>query len=116
MKNNRYILNLNLPSITIPNLKKTATVSRVVTNVGEITSVLYEAQVQAPYGVQMVVEPRILGFNLTTKALPFKVTFLSTQKIHGDYRFGSLIWTDGKHFVRIPVSIRVRDSDSYPEV
>ncbi|KAG5563603.1 hypothetical protein RHGRI_006147 [Rhododendron griersonianum] len=115
MKNNRYILNLNLPSITIPNFKKTATVSRMVTNVGEITSV-YEAQVQDPYGVQMVVEPRILRFNLTTKVLPFKVTFLSTQKIHGDYRFGSLIWTDGKHFVRIPVSIRVRDSHSYPEV
>jgi len=115
MKNNRYILNLNLPSITIPNFKKTETVSRMVTNVGDVSSE-YRAQVQAPYGIQMVVEPRILQFNSTSKVLPFKVTFLSTQKIHGDYRFGSLIWKDGKHSVRIPVSVRVRESDSYADV
>lgn len=115
MKNNRFILNLNLPSITIPNFKKTETVLRMVTNVGDVTSE-YRAQVEAPYGIQMVVEPRILQFNSTSKVLPFKVTFLSTQKIHGDYRFGSLLWTDGKHSVRIPVSVRVRESDSYADV
>ncbi|GMP35356.1 hypothetical protein CsSME_00007826 [Camellia sinensis var. sinensis] len=98
MKSNHFLLNLNLPSITIPNLKRTVTVLRIVSNVGDINSE-YKVQVEAPYGVQMVVEPQILRFNSTIRALPFKVTFFSTRKMHGDYRFGSLVWTDGKHFV-----------------
>ncbi|THG06071.1 hypothetical protein TEA_008532 [Camellia sinensis var. sinensis] len=114
MKSNHFILNLNLPSITIPNLKRKVTVLRIVSNVGDINSE-YKVLVEAPYGVQMVVEPQILHFNSTIRALPFKVTFFSTQKMHGDYRFGSLVWTDGKHFVRSPISIRVIKFDSYAD-
>ncbi|PSS04256.1 Subtilisin-like protease [Actinidia chinensis var. chinensis] len=105
-KNSHFIQNLNLPSITIHNFKKTARVSRVVTNVGDMNST-YKALVQAPYGVQMVIEPQLLHFNSTTRVLSFKVNFFSTQKMHGDYRFGSLTWTDGKHIVRSPVSVRM---------
>lgn len=115
MKSNHFLLNLNLPSITIPNLKRTVTVLRIVSNVGDINSE-YKVQVEAPYGVQMVVEPPILRFNSTIRALPFKVTFFSTRKMHGDYRFGSLVWTDGKHFVRSPIPIRAIKFDSYADV
>ncbi|GFS44537.1 subtilase 1.3 [Actinidia rufa] len=100
-KNSHFMQTLNLPSITIPNFKKTATVLRVVTNVEDINS-NYEV-----LGVLMVVESQLLCFNSTTRVLPFKAKFFSTQKMHGDYRFGRLIWTDGKHIVRSPVSIRV---------
>ncbi|KAG2676907.1 hypothetical protein I3760_12G073300 [Carya illinoinensis] len=99
-------LNLNLPSITIPNLKRTVTVTRTVTNVGYFTSV-YKVAVQAPYGIKMAVKPQTLSFNSTTQILSFKVTFFSTQKLYGDYKFGSLTWTDGKHLVRIPIAVRV---------
>ncbi|KAL6280741.1 hypothetical protein ACE6H2_017622 [Prunus campanulata] len=108
-------VNLNLPSITIPNLKRTATVTRTVTNVGHINS-KYKALVHAPPGIKMTVEPQTLSFNITTQILPFKVTFFTTQKLHGDYKFGSLTWTDGEHLVRSPVAIRVIGFESYNDV
>lgn len=114
-RGSHFQLNLNLPSITIPNLKKKVTVMRTVTNVGHINSV-YKAEVQAPYGIKMAVEPHILSFNLTTQFLPFKVTFFSTQTVHGDYKFGSLTWTDGEHFVRSPIAIRAIKFDMYADV
>ncbi|KAK9008940.1 hypothetical protein V6N11_080416 [Hibiscus sabdariffa] len=104
-KNRQKELNLNLPSITIPYLKRKVTVRRKVTNVGPVESA-YKSMVQAPQGVKMKVEPRILRFNETTQILPFKVTFFSTGEVYGDYRFGSLIWREPKHIVRIPVSVR----------
>nr|AIC80773.1 subtilase [Cicer arietinum] len=99
------LMNLNLPSISIPNLKTVATVTRTVTNIGN-TSVVYKALVNTPYGIKVRVEPQILSFNSDTKVLTFNVSFISTQKLHGDYRFGSLTWTDGKHFVRTPIAVR----------
>ncbi|XP_022737303.1 subtilisin-like protease SBT3.6 [Durio zibethinus] len=104
-KSRQNELNLNLPSITIPYLKRKVTVFRKVTNVGPVASV-YKATVQAPEGIKLKVKPQILSFNKTTQILPFKVTFFSTQKVYGDHGFGSLIWTDGKHIVRIPISVR----------
>ncbi|MED6130797.1 hypothetical protein PIB30_003817 [Stylosanthes scabra] len=99
-------LNLNLPSISVPNLKKAAKVIRTVTNVGNITAV-YKALVRAPYGIEVRVEPQILSFNSDTTVISFSVRFHSTQKVHhGDYRFGSLTWTDGNHSVRTPIVVR----------
>uniref|UniRef100_A0A803PME7 Uncharacterized protein n=1 Tax=Cannabis sativa TaxID=3483 RepID=A0A803PME7_CANSA len=112
-------LNLNLPSITIPNLKSTTpvTVRRTVTNVGEVDSV-YEAVVEAPGGVVMRVEPQVLRFDTITETVSFEVTFLSGQRVHGDYKFGSLTWVevDGNHRVRSPVAVRVLRFDSYADV
>ncbi|XP_012470364.1 subtilisin-like protease SBT3.5 [Gossypium raimondii] len=104
-KNRLNELNLNLPSITIPYLKRKVTVSRKVTNVGPVES-MYKAVVEAPQGVNMKVEPQILRFNKTTQIVPFKVTFFTTGKVYGDYRFGRLIWRDPKHTVTIPISMR----------
>ncbi|KAK6262644.1 hypothetical protein QUC31_008460 [Theobroma cacao] len=111
-KSRLNVLNLNLPSITIPNLKRKVTVTRAVTNVGPVDSV-YKAIMQAPQGIKLKVEPQILSFNKTTQILPFKVTFFSTRKVSGDYRFGSLSWTDGKHIVRSPISVRAILFESY---
>ncbi|KAJ6724176.1 SUBTILISIN-LIKE PROTEASE SBT3.1-RELATED [Salix viminalis] len=90
-------------------LKTKVTVARKVTNVGNVASV-YRAVVQAPFGTSMIVEPETLSFNSTCKTLSFKVTFLSTLKFQGDYRFGSLAWTDGEHFVRSPISVRAMEA------
>ncbi|XP_009348700.3 subtilisin-like protease SBT3.10 isoform X1 [Pyrus x bretschneideri] len=105
-------MNFNLPSITIPNLKRATTVTRTVTNVGQINS-KYTVLVQAPSGVKMTVEPQSLIFNITSQILSFKVTFFSTERVNGGYKFGSLTWTDGEHIVRSPVAIRVIGFESY---
>ena len=111
------VLNLNLPSITVPSLKtaSSATVTRTVTNVGDVDSV-YAATVRAPPGVEMRVEPGVLRFNTTTRILSFKVTFYSRQRVHGDFKFGSLTWSDGKRRVRSPVAVRVIRFESYADV
>ncbi|KAL5551488.1 hypothetical protein UlMin_001664 [Ulmus minor] len=110
-------MNLNLPSISIPNLKiaKTITAKRTVTNVGHFSSE-YKAIVEAPPGIQMTVEPQILSFNSTNQNLSFKVSFYSTQNVQGSYKFGSLTWTDGKHLVRSPVAVRVIRFESYADI
>lgn len=115
-ENRRSSLNLNLPSITIPNLKSRTTVTRKVTNVGRNVNSQYKAVVRAPYGVKMKVEPETLSFNLTVKVLSFKVSFFKKQKVHGDYKFGSLTWEDGEHVVRIPVAVRVIRYESYSDI
>ncbi|KAK7247048.1 hypothetical protein RIF29_41924 [Crotalaria pallida] len=104
-------LNLNLPSISVPNLKKAAKVMRTVTNVGNITSV-YKAKVKAPHGIRVRVEPQILSFNSASRVLSFNVSFLPTKKLQlqGGFKFGSLTWTDGKHFVRTPIAVRTIQS------
>lgn len=108
-------LNLNLPSITVPNLRKTVKVTRTVTNVGNVTAV-YKAIVKPPYGIRVRVEPQILRFNSSTQVLSFNVVFVSTIKLHGDYKFGSLTWTDGKHIVRSPIAVRTIKFESYSDV
>ncbi|KAF7837051.1 subtilisin-like protease SBT3.9 isoform X1 [Senna tora] len=108
-------MNLNLPSITVPNLKKTVRVMRRVRNVGNVTAT-YKAIVKAPYGIKVRVEPEILRFNSSIQVLSFNVIVVSTQKLHGDYKFGSLTWTDGTHFVRSPMAVRTIKFESYADV
>lgn len=103
-------LNLNLPSITIPNMRNNVTVTRQVINVGHINSV-YKAVVRAPYGMEMRVEPKVMRFNLNKSVISFKVSFFlgNENVLQGGYhyRFGSITWSDGEHFVRSPVAVRV---------
>ncbi|XP_037445744.1 subtilisin-like protease SBT3.9 isoform X2 [Triticum dicoccoides] len=49
-----YQLNLNLPSIAVPNLKDNVTVSRTVTNVGPVEAT-YRVVVEAPAGVAVII-------------------------------------------------------------
>lgn len=110
---------LNLPSISIPDLKTTRTVWRTVTNVGSQVNAVYKLVAESPPGVEMFVEPSVLVFNATAKNRSFKVTFVATQKLQGDYFFGSLTWLDGgggAHVVRIPIAVRVVVQDFYADV
>lgn len=110
------LFDLNLPSIAIPNLKSSETISRTVTNVGQPDAV-YKAFAEPPAGVDMLVEPRMLVFDKDMISRSFKVTFKATRKIQGDYSFGNLAWHDGgTHWVRIPIAIRVVIEDSYSTV
>ncbi|KAJ8650262.1 hypothetical protein MRB53_003285 [Persea americana] len=106
------MLDLNLASITIPNLRNSVTVSRTVTNVGPINST-YKALVQAPMGVEVILRPSVLAFNSTTKKFTFSVTFVTTHKVQGEYYFGSLSWSDGIRVVTSPISVRTEIIPSY---
>ena len=101
-------LDLNLPSITVPNLRngEKVIVTRTVTNIGDVNSV-YKGVIEAPPGIKITIEPQTLRFNSNIKSLSFKVSFFSNQKLHGYYKFGSLTWSDGKHLVRSPIAVRV---------
>ncbi|URD93146.1 Subtilase family [Musa troglodytarum] len=113
----KRMYDLNLPSISIPDLKETpVTVGRTVTNVGDKKS-KYKAVVRSPPGVNMVVEPSVLEFKASKEKLPFKVTFTSLHKVQGGFTFGSLTWVDdgGKHTVRIPIAVRVIIVDSFSD-
>lgn len=105
-------LNMNLPSITIPELRGKLMVPRTVTNVGLPTS-RYRARVEAPPGVGVTVNPSLLIFNSTTNRLSFRVTFQAKLKVQGRYTFGSLTWEDGAHTVRIPLVVRTMISKFY---
>ncbi|CAL9111799.1 unnamed protein product [Musa textilis] len=75
------LYHLNLPSISIPDLKKTPlTVRRTVTNVGDTDSI-YRAIGESPPGVNMVVEPSLLQFNASTTTHTFEVTFTPLQML-----------------------------------
>ncbi|KAL1201803.1 Subtilisin-like protease SBT3.13 [Cardamine amara subsp. amara] len=100
------ILDINLPSITIPNLEKEVTLTRTVTNVGPIKSV-YKSVIESPLGISLTVNPTTLVFNSAAKrVLTFTVKARTSHKVNTGYLFGSLTWTDGVHDVIIPVSVK----------
>jgi hypothetical protein len=105
-------LNLNLPSIAIPELRSKLTVSRTVTNVGPAVS-KYRARVEAPPEVDVTVNPLFLTFNSTVNRLTFKVTFQAKLRVRGRYTFGSLTWEDGTHTVRTPLVVRTMMNKFY---
>ncbi|RLN07338.1 subtilisin-like protease SBT3.3 [Panicum miliaceum] len=98
---------LNLPSIAVPDLKDSVTVSRTVTNVGPADAAC-RAVVEAPAGVDVSVEPSVIRFGGGGgRKATFRVTFTARQRVQGGYTFGSLTWLDGgDHSVRIPVAVR----------
>lgn len=106
------VLNLNLPSITIPMLRNSTTLTRTVTNVGPVNS-RYVAVVEPPLGIAMAVKPHILIFNSTMKTISFTVAVSSSHKVTTGYCFGSLTWTDGVHAVRSPISVRTEIVEPY---
>ncbi|CAN8246596.1 unnamed protein product [Cochlearia groenlandica] len=106
------VLDFNLPSITIPNLKEEVNLTRTVTNVGPLDSV-YKVTVEPPFGVEVIVTPETLVFNSTTKSVSFQVKVLTTHKINTGYYFGSLTWSDYVHNVTIPLTVRTQILENY---
>ncbi|KXG30014.2 hypothetical protein SORBI_3004G123801 [Sorghum bicolor] len=99
---------LNLPSIAVPNLAGSVTVSRTVTNVGPAEAT-YRVAVEAPAGVDVSVDPAVMTFAVDgSRNATFVVTFTARQMVEGVYTFGSLAWSDdgGGHSVRIPIAVR----------
>ncbi|KAI4312421.1 hypothetical protein MLD38_037231 [Melastoma candidum] len=102
------ILDINLPSITIPELENVTTVRRTVTNVGHPKSV-YQVEVEPPLGTAVKVRPGVLVFGPGIRKLSFEieVTATATEKTDAGYYFGSMTWRDGLHSVRIPIAVRI---------
>lgn len=99
------VLDLNLPSITVPNLMNSVSVTRSVTNVGDTNST-YEAVIAAPLGTVVEVKPMKLVFSSEMKKISFRVTISALNKVSTEYYFGSLTWSDGVHQVKIPISVK----------
>ncbi|XP_047175140.1 subtilisin-like protease Glyma18g48580 [Vigna umbellata] len=101
------VTDLNYPSITLPNLGlKAVTITRTVTNVG--TPSTYTATAQLP-GYNIAVVPNSLTFNKIGEKKTFKVTVqASSVTKRRTYQFGELRWTDGKHIVRSPITVKRR--------
>lgn len=99
------ILDVNLPSVTIPSLRNPVTVKRTVTNVGAPESI-YKATIEPPFGTIVYVNPTALVFNSTVEKLSFTITISAIHEMNTGYYFGSLTWVDGVHAVRIPLSVR----------
>ncbi|KAL6556917.1 hypothetical protein OROHE_006793 [Orobanche hederae] len=101
------ILDVNLPSITVPYLRNSTTLTRRVTNIGGSVNTIYRAVIDAPAGTFVFVFPPILFFSCDIKEISFKVTITSMHhQLNAGYSFGSLTWTDGVHKVRSPISVR----------
>ncbi|CAH2065669.1 unnamed protein product [Thlaspi arvense] len=102
------MLDVNLPSITIPYLSEEVTITRTVTNVGPVGSV-YKAVIQPPQGINVQVSPETLEFSSNSNKTTFTVKVSTTHRANTKYLFGSLTWTDnGAHNVRIPLSVRTK--------
>ncbi|KAK7374449.1 hypothetical protein VNO80_07879 [Phaseolus coccineus] len=99
------ITDLNYPSITLPNLGINAvTVTRTVTNVGPPST--YFAKAELP-GYSIVVVPNSLSFRKIGEKKRFRVIVQAKSVTkRGSYNFGELLWTNGKHIVRSPITVR----------
>ncbi|KAH7513631.1 hypothetical protein FEM48_Zijuj11G0001400 [Ziziphus jujuba var. spinosa] len=108
------ILDVNLPSITIPSIRSSTTVTRTVTNVGAPNSI-YTPIIDPPSGIMVSVKPDVLIFNSEVKKISFKVIVSTTHRMNTGYYFGSLTWTDRVHAVRIPLSVRTEILQPYAD-
>ncbi|KAG7534870.1 PA domain [Arabidopsis thaliana x Arabidopsis arenosa] len=98
------LLDFNYPSITVPNLTDSITVTRKLTNVGP--SATYNAHLRQPLGVSVSVEPKQLTFNKTGEVKIFQMTLRPKSAKHSGYVFGELTWTDSHHYVRSPIVVQ----------
>uniref|UniRef100_A0A0E0JPR3 Peptidase S8/S53 domain-containing protein n=1 Tax=Oryza punctata TaxID=4537 RepID=A0A0E0JPR3_ORYPU len=96
---------LNLPSISIPDLRHPINVDAV-----------YQSSIESPLGVKMTIEPPVLVFNASKKVHAFKVCITPLWKVQGGYTFGSLTWYNEHHTARIPIAVRITIQDFYADV
>lgn len=103
---NISLTDLNYPSITVPKLSSSITITRKLKNVGKAG--LYRVRVQNPAGILVTVEPESLKFDRVGEEKVFSITLkLKTNKAADKgYVFGRLIWSDGKHYVRSPIVVK----------
>ncbi|KAK2412969.1 hypothetical protein P8452_73229 [Trifolium repens] len=96
------ILDFNYPTITIPQLYGSVTLSRKVKNVGSPGT--YNATLRAPAGVSISVQPKMLKFDKIGEEKSFNLT-IEVKRSGLATVFGSLTWSDGRHYVRSPIVV-----------
>ncbi|SDH14717.1 MULTISPECIES: S8 family serine peptidase [unclassified Duganella] len=95
--------NLNLASLTISNVLGSATITRTVTNVGA-SAATYNASATMP-GYAVLVTPSQLVLAPGQKA-SFTVKVTRTDAPVDTWVYGKLVWSDGVHTVRSPLTLR----------
>uniref|UniRef100_A0A0A9C7D4 Subtilisin-like protease fibronectin type-III domain-containing protein n=1 Tax=Arundo donax TaxID=35708 RepID=A0A0A9C7D4_ARUDO len=100
---------LNYPSITIPYLKKSYSVTRTLMNVGNPRSA-YRAVVSAPRGINVTVTPEFLVFENYGVKKTFTVSFHVNVPTQG-YIFGSLSWHGRDARMMMPLVVKGQISD-----
>ncbi|KAK9169967.1 hypothetical protein Syun_002107 [Stephania yunnanensis] len=98
---------LNYPSMAIVKydiVKKEATFSRTVTNVGLANST-YKAVVTSPSELIVSVEPNVLFFKSLNEKQSFVVKVSAKASLHQEVLSASLVWSDGVHNVRSPIVV-----------
>jgi hypothetical protein len=100
------IQDLNYPSISVVNVTAAGTtVKRTVKNVGWPGK--FKSVVREPAGIRVSVSPDVLEFGKKGEEKTFQVKFeIKNAKLAKDYTFGSLVWTNGKQFVRSPIVVQ----------
>jgi len=99
------LMDFNYPSITVPNLNGSVTVTRTLKNVG--TPGTYTAQLRAPRGISVSVEPKSLKFEKIGEEKTYKLSLKANRAgVARDYVFGSLVWSDGHHSVKSPIVVK----------
>lgn len=93
---------LNLPSIGIGSLVSEQTVTRTATAINPGT---YTVDVQAPAGVDVVVEPSTLTFGAAGETQEFTVTLNSDNAELGTWLQGRLTWSNGEQEVRQQIAV-----------
>ncbi|WP_295992370.1 S8 family serine peptidase [Rugamonas sp.] len=95
--------NLNLPSITDANVLGKVSITRTVTNVGS-SAATYNASAALP-GFTVTVSPASLVLAPGAQA-SFTVNLTRTTAAIGAWQYGALVWNDGTHTVRSPLTAR----------
>lgn len=99
---------LNYPSIGISEVPGSETVQRTVTSVAQDTSKrTYTASVDAPAGFDVTVSPSTFTLKAGESAT-YEVTVTNVSAPIGEWRFGSLTWTDesGHYNVSSPIAVK----------
>ncbi|XP_009126659.1 subtilisin-like protease SBT5.4 isoform X2 [Brassica rapa] len=99
------LLDFNYPSITVPKLTDSVTITRKLTNVGPPST--YRSYFHAPLGVEVSVEPKQLTFSKVGEEKMFQMTIGATSEKALGYVFGELTWTDSKYYVRTPIVVQL---------
>ncbi|MDW5416792.1 S8 family peptidase [Iodobacter sp. CM08] len=95
--------NLNVPSLTTANVLGKFTFTRTVTNVSDRASI-YTAQA-AISGFTAAVSPATLSL-APGESKSFTVTLSRTTAPRNVYQYGALVWSDGTHTVRSPLTAK----------
>ncbi|KAK6934659.1 Subtilisin-like protease, fibronectin type-III domain [Dillenia turbinata] len=99
------ITDLNYPSITVPSLSGTVTVSRTLKNVGSPGT--YHGSVKSPPGISVELQPKSLKFEKIGEEKSFKLLLKAKgSDVAKEYVFGHLLWSDGTHNVRSPIVVK----------